>query len=394
MMNVIKRTSLLITWFILLLFSVIRCYSGISDQFTGKGYFSFLQTVAARSTTAPWLIEGSLLNRSEGSWNPTSWVSCYGSVRSRLVYGDFVELVPGYSKHLSVSNGFFDLATRWNDGKSWVLHSEIDRLYAEFYREKWLIRLGRHRINWGMNLVWNPNDLFNSYSLFDVEYIERPGTDAMLLEYYPSATSSLQLVYKIGDNPDSLTIAALARVNVRGYDLQVLGGITGTDLVTGGGWSGQIGGGGFRGEASYFHPRYHVFDSTGIFTASVSGDYTFPSELYLHTAFLYVSNGTDKKTRTSSSDLFESFNYSAKQLSHSRFGIYGQVTYPITPLVYLELQGIVNPSDHSFFIGPAIRFSLSDNAELRIVGQLFEGADNTEFGGIGMLSYASLKWNF
>lgn len=368
--------------------------AGFSDQLTGRGYVSFLQTVSTPDVSSVWITESSLLNRCEGQWSPALWLRVSGSVRTRLVYGDFIETIPDYKRTLSVSNGSFDLSADWADGTSWVLHSEIDRLYADLSFTSWLFRFGRHRVNWGMNLVWNPNDLFNTYSLFDVEYPERPGTDAVLVEYYPSPTSSVQLVYRVADTPDSMAAAALGRMNVKGYDVQVLGGFVGGDLVAGGGWSGQIAGGGFRGEASYFHSRHDPARASGVLTASVSGDYTFPFDLYLHAAVLYVSNGTVARQRDLPTDPFQSFNLSAKRLSTSRFDIYGQASYQLTPLVRVELQGIVNPADHSFFAGPASCFSLSDNAEVRIVTFIFGGPERTEFGGNGVAAFGSLKWSF
>ena len=35
-----------------------------------------------------------------------------------------------------------------------------------------------------MNLVWNPNDLFNAFSFVDFDYEERPGSDALRIQKY------------------------------------------------------------------------------------------------------------------------------------------------------------------------------------------------------------------
>ena len=60
------------------------------------------------------------------------------------------------------------------------------------------LRIGRQRINWGVNLAWNPNDLFNAYSLIDFDYQERPGSDAIRFQYYMGDLSVLNLQYNPG----------------------------------------------------------------------------------------------------------------------------------------------------------------------------------------------------
>ena len=55
---------------------------------------------------------------------------------------------------------------------SWFLHTMLDRAWIDYTRGKLQLRLGRQRINWGTNLVWNPNDVFNTFSYFDFDYEE------------------------------------------------------------------------------------------------------------------------------------------------------------------------------------------------------------------------------
>ncbi len=85
---------------------------------------------------------------------------------------------------------------------------------------------------------------------------------------------------------------------------------------------------------------------------------------------------------------------SAKFLTLSRMDLFGQVSYQISPLWRGDFASIVNPFDGSFFIGPGAGYSLSDNMELLLFGQLFVGETGTEFGGIGKLFYFRYKWAF
>lgn len=364
-----------------------------NEPFSGRGYCSFLQTVAAPDKNDPWFIEGNVLSRLEGTWRPVQHCSLDGSLRTRLIYGDFVEQIPGYANLLSRSAGFLKLSRIVDSGQSWLVHSEIDRLSAEVTAGSWSVRAGRQRINWGLNLAWNPNDVFNTFSLFDVDYPERPGTDAMLVEYYPSPTSDAQLVWQAGEIPDSMAFAGLFRFNTWGYDLQAIGGVVRQDLVAGGGWAGQIGGGGCRGECTWFHPLPGASDHTEVVSACVSGDYTFTHSLYVHAALLYTSNGSTAKHRDPAS-VRELLSLSAKKLSTSRYSCFGQVSYPVTPLLHATVMTVINPLDRSFCVNPTLRISIADNTECSLLAQLFEGDARTEFGAYGMFVMGRLRWDF
>jgi hypothetical protein len=364
-----------------------------SDFLAAKGYVSYLQTVWDRHPDSPWLIEGTLLNRLDLSWYPARWLTLTGAARTRLVYGDLVEQVPGYASLLTVSTGYLDLSHVWADGDSWLIHTEIDRLFAELALGQWQVRAGRNRINWGLALSWNPNDLFNTYSLFDIDYPERPGTDAVQVEFCPSATSDAQLVWRMEDDTDSMVVAALYRINRWGYDMQLIGGLYRTDIAAGGGWSGQIGGAGLRGELTYFYPRRNGHVRDGVLSGCAGADYTFAAGLYVHGSVLYQSDGA-AAWEVEGEDQLSSLQFSAKRLSPSRFSVLGQVSKRITPLVSADLSAMFNPVDLSTFVWPVVTFSVTDNAEVMLTAQVFAGRKHTEFGGYGVVGAGRFRWNF
>ena len=124
------------------------------------------------------LIDNLVHNRINFKWYPTANFSAVLELRNRLFHGDLVKILPNYSEFIDVNNDFFDLSANVVDRNNVVLHTMIDRLYIQWNKADWEVKLGRQRINWGTNLVWNPNDLFNAYSFFDFDYEERPGADA------------------------------------------------------------------------------------------------------------------------------------------------------------------------------------------------------------------------
>ncbi len=330
-------------------------------------------------------------NRLNFRWYPSGHWTFALEARNRLFFGQMIREFPQYEAFVDRDPGIIDLSGTLVSGNEWFLHSMIDRAWIDYMKGNWQIRAGRQRINWGMNLVWNPNDIFNTFNYIDFDYEERPGSDAVKIQYYTGFTSSAELVWKIGKTTNETAIAGLYRFSKFSYDFQFLGGWVGKDFVVGGGWTGNIKGGGFRGEASWFIPREASVESNEAFVASFSGDYTFKNSLYLHGAFLFNSQGATGKA--GGRNFFDP-DISAKNLSPARYNLFGQVSYPFTPLISGDFSGMLNPSDGSSFIGPSLTCSLGNNLGLMLTGQLFLGEKGTEYGEMGKAIYGRVKWSF
>jgi len=331
-------------------------------------------------------------NRLNFKWYASNQLTFALEARNRLFFGQMIKEFPGYKEMVNSDNGYFNLGTIVVSGDSWFLHSAIDRAWVDYTLYKWQFTVGRQRINWGVNLVWNPNDIFNSFSYFEFDYEERPGTDGAKIQYYTSETSSAQLVYKIGHNNEETAFAGMYRFLKGSTDFQILGGWAGKDYVFGGGWSGDIKGGGFRGEMSYFLPVNNHNGSKQAFVTSVSGDYTFKNSLYFQTSFLFSSNGATGDAGGSRG--FFDQNLSAKQLALGMLELFGQISYPFTPLFSGNFAAMINPLDGSSFLGPTLTYSLGNNWEIMLNGQLFLGRTGTEYGDYGQAIYGRLKWSF
>jgi hypothetical protein len=313
-------------------------------------------------------------------------------MRNRFLYGDFIEMgYPYYAEMLDKDNGYADMTWIVADDSSFVLLSSIDRANLKFTKSKFEATIGRQRVNWGIGFVWTPNDIFNSFSYFDFDYEERPGCDAVRLEYYTGVTSSAQLVASLNSDKRP-TIAGMYRFNRWEYDFQFLGGMMVDDIVVGAGWAGQIKGAGFRGEISYFRDAGQFKDTTGQLEATVDADYTFKNSLYLHAAFLYNSTGTTGPA--GGMNYLEIKNVSVKNFTLARYDIMGEIAYQVSPLVRADISSIINPSDKSLFVGPSVILSISNNWQLMLISQLFYGEKGTEFGDYGKMWYARLKWSF
>ena len=360
------------------------------DGYVKDLYMFYKPSVAIPGTDVNYLDLNVIHNRLNFKWYTSKKFTTVIEMRNRIMFGNLVKDYPGYQSTVNVDNGLVNMSWIPAQGNGWFLHSMIDRAYLDYSSGKWQVRAGRQRVNWGVNLVWNPNDIFNTFSYFDFDYEERPGTDAIRVQYYTGTTSSAELVYKPNRDQAHSAFAGLYRFSQWDYDFQFLGGQAGNDWVLGGGWSGNIRGAGFRGEISHFQPLNNL--STKATVASVSVDYTFKNSLFINTSILYSSNGTTGKA--GGMDVLFNPDMSAKQLSLAKYSLFGQISKPITPLFSGSFSGIVNPCDGSYYFGPALTYSLSNNLELMLTGQLFFGGAGTEFGDTGQIAFGRLKWSF
>ncbi|UCG27021.1 MAG: hypothetical protein JSV24_08575, partial [Bacteroidales bacterium] len=285
--------------------------------------------------------------------------------------------------------GWLNLSGNILEEESFLFHSAIDRLWIDFTKGNLQIRAGRQRINWGQNIMWNPNDIFNAYSFFDFDYVEKPGSDALRIQYYTGVSSVAEVAAKV-DHNDNITAAGKFRFNTWNYDIQLLAGILNSeDYVIGGGWAGDIKGAGFRGEFTYFHPQENFSDSSGFLMFGISADYTFRNSLYILGEFLY--SGYDFSFANFSDFYF--MPLSVKTLSFTDFSVALQASYPFTPLFTGNLAAIYYPSLDAVFVGPTLDISLKDNLSFSIIAQYFNGKfrEFREDLGFGFLR---LKWNF
>lgn len=361
-----------------------------------------------------WQNQSTINNRFNLWWTPTNNVEFHAGIRNNFTFGPLVAQYNkffDYAELTTYDDGYLDLTWKISNDNSNVLYTNLDRLNMKWTFENLELTVGRQRINWGTNLIWNPNDIFNAFNYFDFNYMERPGSDAILLEYYTGDFSSIQLAGKLNYRQEfndslllikklSLTAAALYKFNKWSYDFQFFGGMMQTDITAGLGWSGNIGGAGFTGEASWFRDIDNFSDTTGIIIASISGNYIFKNQLMLNMSIIYNSNGSTDLAYQTSSGLLGSFStmfsssLNVKNLTPSRFDVFAQLSYPATPLINVSLSAMLNPYDKSAYIGPSTTFNLSDNISLMLVGQIFTGENLSEFGDYGQMYYLDLKWAF
>lgn len=361
---------------------------GIETDF--GGYLKELGQASFSNNLGTVRYDNILHHRIESRFDFSENFEARADLRTRMLNGWAVQNTPNYAEFLDEDPGYFDLSHTWIDTERTILYSTIDRLHASYNNGPWEVHAGRQRINWGQTMVWNPNDLFNNFAYLDFDYEERPGTDALSLQYNWSYASSLDIAYRLGSSFSESVIAGMYRDNFGNYDIQLIGASYFEDWVVAGGWSGYVQSAGFKGEVSYFHPRQDFLGEIGHTTAALGGDYMFSNSTYLSAELLY--NGGWNRAANPVAEL--NLPPSADDLFIAKTGYYANASYPLTELTSIS-GGIMGSFDRplAIFI-PQITHSLSNDVDLLVLGQLFKGSVLEDLTETPNLLFFRLKWSY
>jgi len=329
-----------------------------------------------------------LHNRLNFKFIPSETISTRLELRSRIFYGDNVNALPEFSKIILHDNGWVDLSWNLIDNDI-VFNTTIDRILVNYTKANWDITVGRQRVNWGRNLIWNPNDIFNTYNFLDFDYEERPGSDALRVQYYTSDFSKIELAAKKGRNKDDYIVAALYKFNKWSYDIQLLTGVYQQDWVVGAGWAGNLKNAGFKGEVSCFIPYKSTNESENVISTSLSIDYGFKGGLYINGSILYNSNADDFSEGVES---LVFANISAKNLMPFEYSSYLQLSKEYSPIISASISTVYSPSNHSVILIPTFKYSLATNWELDFTGQSF--FEFQDYQSLGHSFFTRFRWSF
>jgi len=364
-------------------------------KYSFDGYVTNMQSVMFQdSITGNWLNDNLIHNRLNFSWFPNDIFTVKVGTRTRFFSGETVKYTPDYGKNMQKDNGIIDLNTNIFSENSFLLNTQIDRANISYEKGNLNVTIGRQRINWGRSFVWNPNDIFNSYSFFDFDYPEKPGSDAIRIQYYTSAISSAEMVVK-ADSSQKCSYAGMYRFSLGSYDIQFMGGqINEQDYVLGTGWEGSLKSISFKGEATYLHPKRNFKDTTGLLVACASISYGFPNSAFLQFEFLY-----NQQSQKSDFTSYLNQTLTVKNLSFTEYNLFGSITYPVTPLFNATVSAMYYPEVKGFYFGPSITYSLSENLDFAFFAQTFQIKDFvnplTQKKGLKMsFGFLQMKYNF
>ncbi len=353
-----------------------------------RGYLKDLRTLIHQPAAELWQTDNLLHNRLQVSWLPHQQLELRAELRNRMFYGETVRSLPNYSD-LIQTDDYLTLSKVWVDKPAMVVHSVLDRAYIRYRSGLWEITAGRQRVNWGINTVWNPNDLFNAFSYVDFDYEERPGSDAIRLQRYYGFASRLEVAATLADSLKDAVIAGLWAFHAGKYDWQILGGIADGYATAGVGWAGAIKSVGFKGEATVFHPyTFGAGDQTDV-SATLSFDYSFPKGTYVLVSALYNTAASQL-----SGQGFLNFQPSARLLSPFPVNTFVSIMHPLTPLLMVSGAAIYSPTNHTTFLNPGITYSIATNWDWNLIGQFMLDGSGDSYRPQLYLFFTRLKWSF
>ena len=343
-------------------------------KFEFNGYVHYNESVI---TEKNWLINNTIHNRLNAKWFPDTNFTIVAEMRNRVFYGDHVRINQDMAQIIAAKTGYLDLNYVAHYSPNWIATTMLDRLYADYTYKKTQITIGRQRINWGRCIAWNPSDVFNTASYFDVDYIEKAGSDAIRIQHYSTSTNKLELAVKI-DQHEKITTGLLYKKNTHNYDFQFISGILQeNDLFIGLGWEGYIKNIGFRGESNYFYP-YYDSNSNGIFITSIGGDYITKKDVFFQAEFIYNEyaklNSIEQLLLQDPYILTgggSSIVSNVKTISFDVFSALFSAQYSITPLLSTNISGMYFLESNGFFVSPNVTYSIAQNCSISIIGQYF-----------------------
>ena len=365
----------------------------IADRFELSGYLQGMPVRVAVDLPEPFgdqtFWEYRLQNRLNFRWYASQEITFNAEMRTRFFVGDLVNDIPGYADAIDQDDGWLNMSRLIVEEESWLVHYIPDRLNMEWNRNDWRVTLGRQRINWGINTVSNPNDLFNIYSFYDFDYPERPGSDAVRIQRFLDWSTRVEVAFSPASDMKESVGAVMFATNSRGYDFQWIGGYYQNRLALGGGWAGSIRQSGFKGEFMLFTSLEDEFGSDRTnFVFGVSADHMFENSLFLIVEGLYNQAGGREDFLLFGSSL------SADNPSFSRYQFMAQLSYPFSPIWNVSFSAIWYPDEEALFMSPTVSYSIHQNIDLNLLTQIFIGSSDSIFGSAGSVAMASVKWNF
>ena len=385
---VIKKSSLFIIIFFLL--NVHKFYGQNSDlNLSVNGYVKYLPSYLDYNLKPNKLIPPSMLESQKIHLihNRINLRSYYGNnfslgfeFRNRIMFGDL--------QTIQSDNGLVDMSFYIFNEKNFILHSMIDRLWIKYQKNKLEISLGRQRVNWGINTIWNSNDLFNAYNFIDFDYVERPGSDVLRIIYSGDNLSSFEFIYMPNRSGRNI-YAGMYKLNKIGYDFQFLGANYFDDLVLGGGWAGNIKKAGFKGELSYF--INNNFNNT--LSLSTSLDYSFKNGYYLLASYLHNSQGSNSPGLLNFINITDNV-LSPKNLMPSKNSYLFQISKSISPPINTSLTIMYGSGINFLFLSPNISYDINDRFDVGVIGQLFFMEDLGSLRNLLRGIYLQMKFSF
>ncbi|MEZ4527503.1 MAG: hypothetical protein R2941_16405 [Desulfobacterales bacterium] len=285
---------------------------------------------------------------------------------------------------------FLDMSSVIEEEESCVLHHRMDRLNLTLQADWGTVRIGRQALTWGNGMLFHPMDLFNPFAPTDVVRDYKIGDDMITAQFSAGAEAGFQMLYVPRRNPetgdaqwDSSALAGKYHFSRAGTEFDLMAGRNCRSYVFGLGSTGYMGEAAWRADAVWtFLPKES--GKSGYLSLVANMDYSWVwqgKNMYGLAEFYYNGLGTgDYENAPADTDLTGALER-GEIFTLGRLYLAGQVQMEIHPLLNFYIGLITNLTDPSAVCQPRLVWSLAQNADAIIGGNLYLGGSDTEYGG-------------
>lgn len=322
--------------------------------------------------------------RMQISAHPTREWEILAILDNQVMVGDYLETAEWALARGFERSDYLDLTLDPVDNTSGRWRVEPYRLHVRYFGENFDLSAGRQRIAWGSGRIWNPTDLFNPVSPLAIESGEKRGTDGIHMLVRAGENLTIETAGAIGIDSADVRLGVRLGTTVGSYDLRLVAGRFREQAVLGFDFSGYLGDSGFRGEFT------HTWDDDREFLRAVfSFEHMLPGGINLLVEYLYNGGAIGNPGAI---DLADFARYDAITTLNRHF-LAAQSSLELHPLVSFGALVIADLADGSFFVAPALTWSVAQNVDLLFGVQIFAG-DEGEFARYHHTGYVSLAWYF
>lgn len=268
----------------------------------------------------------------------------------------------------------------------------LDRAVVKMFLKPFDLFIGRQTVAWGTGYGFNPTDIFNLKNPLDPK-AAKSGVNALRAEIPFGELSGLSLVavpdkdfkhisggFRVKGNLGNFDLS-LCGIKQMNSDMELLG--LPVRVIAGADLAGQIGDVGVWLEGAAINPVYDKYNNFDSLYAQIDAglDYTFVNGIYLMAEYYY--NGLGEKD-------YKDYNINGliNQML-GQMGGFGQhyvmagFTKDFLDFFIFSTFGLINATDQSAMILPALEYSFSDNIALKLQGQIGVGnKKRTEYGSM------------
>ena len=262
----------------------------------------------------------------------------------------------------------------------------IDNMFLEFHHNLFDLTLGKQQVAPGVGYAWNPTDVFNFKDIMDPTY-ENTGVSAIRLSIPIGLRTTLSGILQPENSWNESVQYYQLKAGIGLVDMSILYSrslLRQSMLIKtrskphdlyGFNLEGELAGIGLRTEIAAHRLDYDTDNLQYEFI--VGADYTFENSLYLLTEY-YHNDLAAEAEQSSLDDYLIYFSGVRKSLNQNY--LFGLAMYPLGDLLDLSAFGILNIDDKSLVLAPQILYRIYQDVELSLMGSLFLGADDSEFG--------------